>query len=177
MAHQIIIFFTITIFLFLFHIAACINANTHVNNLIGTSSTMVDQWLIDVTQGTAFPPVSSPPSGFYELNQCVMSNSWFGFTVNDANLASIRTTLNGCGRARLDYGNCYFCFFCDSSNYNFVFVRLNGIEISRAANNNRELSITVEFDFKDGNILELFEVGLSAIKFNGFSVISCIPCA
>ena len=64
-AHQIIIFFTITIFLFLFHIAACINANTHVNNLIGTSSTMVDQWLIDVTQGTAFPPVSSPPSGFY----------------------------------------------------------------------------------------------------------------
>ena len=39
-------------------------------------------------------------------------------------------TLNGCGRARLDYGNCYFCFFCDSSNYNFVFVRLNGIEIS-----------------------------------------------
>ena len=93
-----------------------------------------------------------------------MSNSWFGFKVIDANVASIQTTLKGCGKARLDYGNCFHCFSCDSSNYDYVHVRLNGVEISRAANNNQELSKTVEFDFTDGNTVELYEDGLSAIK-------------
>ena len=134
---------------------------------------MVDEWTIDVTHGTAFPPISSPPSGLFELIQCPMSSSWFGLKVIDANVASIQTTLKGCGKARLDYGNCFHCFSCDSSNYDYVHVRLNGVEISRAANNNQELSKTIEFDFTDGNTVELYEDGLSAIKFNGLSVISC----
>ena len=141
--------------------------------MIGTSSTAVDGWTIDVTHGTAYPPISSPPSGLFELLQCPDSDSWFGLKVIDTNIASIKTTLKGCGKATLDYGNCFHCFSCVSPNYDYVHVKLNGIEISKAANNNQELSKTVVFDFTDGDILELYEDGLSAIKFNGFSVISC----
>ena len=144
--------------------------------MIGTSSTTVDGWTLDVTEGTAFPPIPynlGAPYGEFNLLKCNGNDFWFGLKSGSGNLASIKTTLKGCGKARLDYGNCYDCFSCVSPNYDYVHVKLNGIEISKAANNNQELSKTVVFDFTDGDILELYEDGLSAIKFNGFSVISC----
>ena len=146
-------------------------ANTHVNNLVGSSSPMVDGWTIDVTVGTAFPPVGSPPNGDFNLLNCVGNDFWFGLTPTGSNSGSIRTTLNGCGRARLDYGNCQHLFSDPGSDS--VHVILNGNEISSAANNGQELSKTVEFDFNDGDILELYEDGLSTIKFNGFTIICC----
>ena len=146
-------------------------ANTHVNNLVGSSSTMVDGWTIDVTVGTAFPPVGNPPNGDFNLLDCVGNDFWFGLTPTGSNAGSITTTLNGCGRARLDYGNCQNLFSNPGSDS--VHVTLNGNEISSAANNGNELSKTIEFDFTDGNILELNEDGASAIRFNSLTILSC----
>ena len=146
-------------------------ANTHVNNLVGSSSTMVDGWTIDVTVGTAFPPVANPPIGDFTLLNCVGNDFWFGLTPTGSNSASIRTTLNGCGRARLDYGNCQNLFSNPGSDS--VHVTLNGNEISSAVNDGNEVSKTIEFDFTDGNILELNEDGPSAIRFNSLTILSC----
>ena len=143
--------------------------------MIGTSSTTVDGWTLDVTEGTAFPPIPFPlpsiPYGDFSLLKCTGNDFWFGLKLGSGNLASIKTSLQGCGKARLDFGNCYDCFSCQ--NFDFVHVKLNGNEISKAANNGQELSKTVEFDFNDGDILELYENGISAIKFNGFAIIEC----
>ena len=138
--------------------------------MIGTSSTTVDGWTLDVTHGTAF---GGTTNGDFHLFKCNGNDFWFGLKTSGTNLASIKTTLKGCGKARLDYGNCYDCFSCVSPNYDYVHVTLNGNEISKAANNGEELSKTVEFDFNDGDILELYEDGISAIKFNGFTIIEC----
>ena len=146
-------------------------ANTHVNNLVGSSSPMVDGWTIDVTVGTAFPPVGSPPNGDFNLLDCVGNDFWFGLTPTGSNSGSIRTTLNGCGRARLDYGNCQHLFSDPGSDS--VHVILNGNEISSAANNGQELSKTIEFDFTNGDILELNEDGPSAIRVNGMTILTC----
>ena len=138
--------------------------------MIGTSSATVDGWTIDVTHGTAFPPISSPPYGDFNLFKCNGNDFWFGLKTNP-NKASIKTTLKGCGKARLDYGNCYSC--TGPCPVQYVHVTLNGNEVSKAAYNGLELSKTVDFDFNDGDILELYEDGLSAIKFNGFTIIKC----
>ena len=150
-------------------------ANTHVNNLVGSSSLMVDGWTLDVDCGTAFPPVGNPPcesSAGFNAFACIGSNFWFGLTHTIGNVASIKTTLNGCGRARLDYGNCQNQFGADSG-MDSVHVMLNGNEISSAANNGQELSKTIEFDFTNGDILELNEDGPSAIRFNSMTILSC----
>ena len=147
-------------------------ANTHVNNLVGSSSTMVDGWTIDITVGTAFPPVANPPIGDFKLLNCVGNDFWFGLKPPPStDTALIRTTLNGCGRARLDYGNCQNLFSNPGSDS--VHVTLNGNEISSAVNDGNEVSKTIEFDFTDGNILELNEDGPSAIRFNSLTILSC----
>ena len=143
--------------------------------MIGTSSTTVDGWTLDVTHGTAFPPIPFPlpsiPYGDFSLLKCTGNDFWFGLKHGSSNLASIKTTLKGCGKAMLDYGNCYSC--TGPCPVQYVHVTLNGNEISKAAYNGLELSKTVDFDFKDGDILELYEAGKSAIKFNGFTIIKC----
>ena len=139
--------------------------------MIGTSSTTVDGWTLDVTHGTAFPLTLSSTLSDFNLLNCNGNNFWFGLKTSGTNLASIKTSLQGCGKARLDYGNCYDCFSCQI--FDFVHVTLNGNEISKAANNGQEHSKTVEFDFNDGDILELYENGISAIKFSGFTIIEC----
>ena len=35
---------------------------------------------------------------------------------------------------------------------------------------------TIEFDFKDGDILELQDIAEATIKFNDFVIISCVKC-
>ena len=94
---------------------------------------------------------------------CREGNSWYGY--NDVGKGSINTTLRGCGVAKLDFGQCLYSG--DSTQVN-----LNGKEIGRA---NDQLSKTIEFNFKDGDILELKQsnFGFSFIRFNSFTVISC----
>ena len=75
--------------------------------------------------------------------------------------------MKGCGRGILDFGNCF-----DST----VKVFLNGKPISIAYAKIEEKLFTlnkiVEFDFEDGDLLELQE-GHSIILFNSFHVINC----
>ena len=48
--------------------------------------------------------------GYYQQNshypECNNDKNWHGF-IGDDLIGSIKTILNGCGKAKLDFGNCY----------------------------------------------------------------------
>ena len=82
-----------------------------------------------------------------------------------------------CGKARLTFGNCNV--------QDYVFAKLNGKEIGRAnpyccngakAPTSPYQSKTIIFDFKDGDILELIDTGVSIIVLNALNIISCSTC-
>ena len=70
-----------------------------------------------------------------------------------------------CGKARLTFGNCFA--------QDYVVAELNGKEIGRA---NPYQSKTIIFDFKDGDILELIDTGVSIIALDDLKIISCSSC-
>ena len=78
---------------------------------------------------------------------------------------SIQTELVGNGRGRLDFGNCYYW------QTGVVRVLLNGTEIASASS--LTPSVIIEFDFSNGETLELVEESNGIIQFNQFEVISC----
>ena len=84
--------------------------------------------------------------------------SWYGFSHNLGHALyhsitrSIKTTLNGYGKSRLDFGNC--------------------LPIGNATKN--ELSKKIEFDFNNGDTLELKGNRYAMIRFNNFTVLSCL---
>ena len=147
----------------LFHFIdySCRELNEHVNKLRGTTSKNVEGWTIDVDYGPKQIDVESN----HIYWKCQDDNSWYGYGFDHG---SIKTTLNGCGKARLDFGNCN-----PSPSSAYVQVLLNGNEIGKATSN--ELSKKIEFDFNDGDILELAESpdDLAIIKFNNFTVVGC----
>ena len=75
------------------------------------------------------------------------------------------TTLRKCGKVRLKFGSCYA--------YGYVVATLNGKQIARA---NSYESKTIIFAFKDGDILELTEMGQSILEFGYLNIISCSSC-
>ena len=91
-------------------------------------------------------------------------NNWFGFCSGHCT-GTISTTLKKCGNAILKFGNCY------KSDY--VVAKLNGKEIARA---NAYESKYIVFVFKDGDILELTDIGWSVIEFGDLNIISCSTC-
>ena len=137
----------------------CVSENAHVNSLRGTTTKNVPGWnLINVEGGSVVN------ASYW---RCHDGNSWYGFRY-DGGICSIDTTLRRCGVAKLDFGEC--------SKYGgpsaFILVNLNGKEIGRATRG--QLSKTIEFNFKDGDILELKESRINSyIRFNSFTVISC----
>ena len=94
---------------------------------------------------------------------CGDYNSWY--SNYGLWLKTLETTLNGCGKARLDFGNCHRLF------ESLVQAFLNGKEIGTATTN--ELSKKIEFDFYDGDTLKLVESNNGHIRFNNFTVVSC----
>ena len=68
------------------------------------------------------------------------------------------------GKARLEYGNCH--------NEGSVKVSLNNTEIP---NSLAELNTTksIEFDFDDGNQLEIQEANMGVIMINSFEILNC----
>jgi len=150
----------------LFHIlfVDCVRLNAHVNGLRGTTTKNVPGWNLDnVDRGSV---------ANHNWGSCRDDNSWFGrygtLWLVVSGVGSINTTLRGCGVAKLDFGECFGYFDVDDSTQ----VNLNGKEIGRATSG--QLSKTIEFNFKDGDILELKQgSGGSTIRFNGFTVISC----
>ena len=90
---------------------------------------------------------------------------------------TIKTTLRMCGKARLTFGNCNV--------QDYVLAKLNGKEIGRAnpyccngakAPTSPYQSKTIVFDFKDGDILELIDTGVSIIVLDALNIISCSTC-
>ena len=95
--------------------------------------------------------------------------NWYGFCNNGCS-GTIKTKLSKCGKARLDFGNCW-SYNADRSHY--VLAKLNGGEIGRAV---PDSSKSVEFHFKDGDTLELTDIDWSVIEFDDFNIISCYAC-
>ena len=91
-------------------------------------------------------------------------NSWFGLCSGDC-IGSVNTKLRKCGKARLYYGNC--------GKGGCVEAKLNSRIIGRVGGNK---SGNVEFDFKDGDLLELYEFKSAIIEFDDFKIISCTAC-
>ena len=90
-----------------------------------------------------------------------LSNSWYGYFLGG--VGSLSTTLNGCGVAKLDFGQCCGCKLTST------IVNLNGIEIGRTT----QLTQTIQINFSDGDILELKHEVNGYIRFNSFTILSC----
>ena len=106
---------------------------------------------------------------FYSLStidNCITANKHVQLT----QLTNSKTRLSKCGKVRLKFGN--------SHAYGMVVVTLNGKQVGRA---NPNQSRTIEFAFKDGDILELTEMGDGlysdgVIALDGLNIISCSTC-
>ena len=65
----------------------------------------------------------------------------------------------------MKFGNCY--------GHGYVVAKLNGRQVGRA---NAHQSKKIVFAFKDGDILELSDIGSSIIQFDDLNIISCSTC-
>ena len=133
-----------------------LDLNQHVNKLKGTKSKNVDGWTIDVSLGSF-----TNDTGY--CSKADLDDSWYGYSDNNAGF--IKTTLHGCGKARLDFGSCIGDYYWGRTD-----IYLNEKLISRATAG--QLSKEIEFDFNEGDILKIEET-YSTIKFNNFTILSC----
>jgi len=149
----------------------CQKPNEHVNKLKGASTKNLKN--IVQLHGWDFNIDAGQFGGVSENHYKTCGNNgsgWYGYKIGSP-IGFIRTTLNGCGKARLDFGNC--------ANVGYTQVKLDGNEISVA--NANEHSKIVEFTFQHGSVLELSDLNYGIIKFNNFHVvddnlIKCIQC-
>ena len=93
---------------------------------------------------------------------------WFGYCDGICN-GLAKTKFNKCGRAHLHIGNCYNY----SSPPHFTEAKLNGQQILKV---NALENKAIEFDFKDGDIFELADIGYGIIDLFDFKIISCSSC-
>ena len=150
----------------------CLHRNGHVKNLIGSKSSTVPGWTMEISAGSPNPSTEDTyRDSRWKMEKCFNPYTWWGEHPGTPS-GYIRTNLNKCGRARLNFGNC----FEENENYpnHYVQVNLNNIEIGQAKAG--VANKTIEFDFKDGDVLELRDIDASSIKFNDFVIISCVKC-
>ena len=114
----------------------------------------MEGWTLNVAHGSEI-------ERYLHYGECQDDNRRYGFEFFET---SMKTTLYGYGKARLDFGNCRRSRY--SSN---VRAYLNENEIGKATIN--ELSKKIEFDFNNGDTLELKGY---IIRFNNFTVLSCL---
>ena len=88
--------------------------------------------------------------------------NWYGWGPSE-NVGSIVTTLNGTGRARLDFGNCHTA--------GTVKAFLDGQEIGSA--DTLIPHKVVEFNFNPGSRLRMSEYDVAVIQFNNLEIIDC----
>ena len=126
--------------------------NTHVNGLLVTSAPAdIVGW------------ETTCPNGYiYGQSISSCNGNWFTYSSGTPS-CYIKTTLNGNGRAKIDFGNCY------SNGVAKLF--LDGNEIASAGAN--EFNVVKEFDFTDGSELMLTEETYGIITFNSFKVLTC----
>ena len=95
------------------------------------------------------------PNGII-LKQCGNGTKWFGFADRN-DVGTINTTLSGCGKATLNFGNC--------GNHGRVVAYKNGKELGRAhAFENK----TIAFEFFDGDSIEIRLYNWGIILLNNF---------
>ena len=144
----------------------CLHENIHVQNLIGSRTLTVPGWTMNITVGSSIPSSEDEYRKSKVMQKCFHPYTWWGDYAGQPS-GYIRTRLNVCGKARLNFGNCYL-------NSDNVQVNLNNNEIGRAKGGTDNK--TIEFEFKDGDILELRDMGEATIKFNDFAIINCKIC-
>ena len=139
------------------------------------SENLISKW--PGTKGTNLPWTS-----WTAWDKCYPSkNLYFAFCGGSCS-GTMKTTLRKCGRVRLTFGNCgppQTGKYSNGLPYNFglppgyVEAKLNGRQVGRA---NIFQSKTIVFDFKDGDMLELTDIGSSVIEFGDLNIISCSTC-
>ena len=138
--------------------------NTHVNDLLETSA--------QARRKRGAPRVFNPAGIVGWENTCTHGNiygdsisacsgNWFTYASGSPS-CYIKTTLNGNGRAKIDFGNCW--------NNGVAKLFLDGNEIASAGAS--EVNIVKEFDFTDGSELKLTEESYGIISFNSFKVLT-----
>ena len=142
-----------------FIILECKTKNNHVNDLLNFNHVSYRKptnpgWDIDCWYG------SYSSYSYYRWDN--ICSNWYCYKLNEHE-GSIKTTLFGNGRAKLDFGNCY------TSGIVKVFV--DNTEI--ASTTHSTTSKTVEFDYNDGSELKIVEENAGIIMFNSFEVLSC----
>ena len=148
------------IFVFPCLFSDCVNLNSHVNKLRGTTTKNVPGWNLEsVTSGSFLNTIN--------YTSCFIDNNWWGWGGwnNPNETSSIYTTLGGCGVGKLEFGDC-----SGAVSPTKVKVHLNGNEIGMAARGEKK---TVGFNFKNGDILKLTEYEQGVIQFNSFTILSC----
>ena len=125
-------------------------SNDHVNTIKEFDEQLaMPGWSVDCSLGV----------WIYDISTCMNWYCWNSWNVT----GSIGTKLYGNGHGRLDFGNCW--------NTGIVRVLLNGTEIASASSNTP--STIIEFDFDNGETLEIIEEHIGIIQFNQFDVLSC----
>ena len=137
-------------------LGTCIESNSHVNKLKGTSSIHVDGWNIHIQLITKTNIVTT----YYD--RCKNLGGPKDFWAGCCGGKIISTTLYGCGHAKLNVGNC--------QRHSHVRVYLDGKFIGDIPSQTN--SKVFEFAFKEGSILKINDGG-GIIKFNNFEVTDC----
>ena len=127
-----------------------------MNELTRLKTNSVKGWVVDCTVGSWTAP-------YVDSKNC---KNWFGWRPNDP-VGSISTTLNGQGKAELDFGNC----FCPGGAGGTVVAYIDGIEIGSASPN--QGSKKIQFQFSHGSKLEIIEDPTAIIQFNSLNIIAC----
>ena len=133
----------------LYHLLGC--QNDHIKNIVNfESSEPVIGWDVDCKN----VPNSS-------VKKC---KNWH-CPSSAKKTSSIKTTLSGFGRARLDFGN------CNKNKKGKVKVLLDNQEIATAGKMKK--SNVIEFDFNHDSTLEIVGEDKGTTQFNEFEVLSC----
>ena len=137
--------------------ATCIDSNSHVNKLKGTSSKHVDGWNIHLDT------IISQHDDEYDLYEdCKDLGGPNDFWAGCCDGKTISTNLYGCGHAKLNVGNCWRAYT--------VTVFLDGTQLGTIPSNTN--SKIFEFPFNEGSVLKI-DSGDGIIKFNNFEVTDC----
>ena len=152
-------------FSFYLEVLSCIRENEHIRNLQGSKTKTVAGWTNGFKDGT------------WNHKQSNMSNTrcsdarWFAFCWGPCT-GFIKTKLDKCGKASITIGNCY-----KSPDYlqleSYSEAKLNGKQILKVIPHETN---TIEFDFRDGDIFELADIGYGVVELYDFKIISCSPC-
>ena len=126
--------------------------NTHVKGLLEISAPAdIVGWETTCPHGKIYGN---------SISNC--SDNWYTYSSGSPS-CYIKTTLNGNGRAKIDFGNCW--------DDGVAKLFLDGNEIASAGGS--EVNVVKEFDFTDGAELKLMEEGSGVISFNFFKVLTC----